>query len=516
MHVYRNDAWTSGYLDETPRDGRVRVTVHRQVALGPAQDQFFVRPPKLAMLANYVRMLGPRRVIRKVVSRRQESARNDAWVSVGCGTGPDGGPVHFVATAAPLGVDRLLVPQELVFDAPPAVLASGPGHYAPAGPGGRWAGLAEPVRHELEAIGGWNPEEGTPAALSAAACEAIVGLVAAPPSPAYAPLSPVPPSDAIRERVAGAPSEPDGRPGFHLFGYGQYAKTQVIPNLGRHLRLDCVHELSPLQIGPVGGDAAHGWDTAGWPRPDEAIEHAVVAGYHHTHPTLAAALFDRGVRHVVVEKPIASAEAQLEQLLAALERNPDARLHLAFQRRYSPFNRLLLEDLGGVPISMAATVYEVPLPARHWYRWPIVGNAVVSNGCHWIDHFLFLNDYSPVVRTLATRLATQTVLGLELTNGASATISLRHEGAPRRGVRDRCSFWHDDASATIDDLRTYTSERGFRQLRHRTTHPYRALELMYEEFGRRIVADLPGDDPRHVHASATATLDLARAIDAER
>jgi hypothetical protein len=165
---------------------------------------------------------------------------------------------------------------------------------------------------------------------------------------------------------------------------------------------------------------------------------------------------------------------------------------------------------------MSAAVYEVPLPARHWYRWPIVGNAVISNGCHWIDHFLFINDYAPVTHLCAERLSTQLLLAIELANGASGTISLRHEGSPRRGVRDLCQFWHDDNTVTIEDLRRYRAERGFGRAIHRTTHPYRALEEMYQEFGRRIANDLPGDPPERIEASATTTIELARLLDRSR
>jgi predicted dehydrogenase len=243
------------------------------------------------------------------------------------------------------------------------------------------------------------------------------------------------------------------------------------------------------------------------------IRNAAVAGYHHTHAPLVVELLDRGVRHVVVEKPIATTTGQLQDLLDAMDRHPDARVHVAYQRRYLSFNPHLLRDLGGAPISMSATVFEVPLPARHWYRWPVVGNAVVSNGCHWIDHFLHLNAGSEVAHLHAQRLASQVVLTIELDNGASASISLRHEGSPRRGVRDRCTYWRGDATATIDDLRDYQAERGYRKLRARRAHPYRSLEDMYAEFARRIALDLPGDPVDVMRRSAATTLELARLVD---
>jgi len=191
-------------------------------------------------------------------------------------------------------------------------------------------------------------------------------------------------------------------------------------------------------------------------------------------------------------------------------------VHCAYQRSHSPFNGHLRADLGTGPVSMAATVYEVPLPPRHWYRWPVVGNAVVSNGCHWIDYFLHVNGYPETTALHVMVLATQTVLTLELHNGASGTISLRHQGSPRLGVRDLIQFWSDEATATIEDNSRYRSERGYRVLRSVSVPRARATEEMYREFARRIELDLPGDDPRAIRVSARAVVELARLVDEAR
>src|SRR5207302_6192153 len=91
---------------------------------------------------------------------------------------------------------------------------------------------------------------------------------------------------------------------------------------------------------------------------------------------------------------------QLDKLLASMRKH-DGKVFACFQRRYLPFNAFLRSDLDappGSPISYHATVFEVPLPRRHWYRWPNSASRLVSNGCHWIDHFLFLNGFRPVHR----------------------------------------------------------------------------------------------------------------------
>lgn len=521
MNVYSDGAWRPGYLDQTVLPGTVRVIVRCQVAVVPVKGKYFVRPPDPAMLISYLRSLGPTRVFRKVVSRRSESVRNDAWLSVGVGeiegVEGDSGTVVFVLTSGTQGVERTVVPCGLAhpIERPPTNGSTAPRHVVP-GPGQQaWVGLDTQVVDALEPLVGRSAEQGGEPTLPEVVWECLTALATAPSS-AFVDLSPPPPSSPVVERIEARVDRRRDRRSLHCFGYGQYAKTQVIPNLSKHVDLACVHEIDPVQLGPVAEGNGLAWDTSGHPRPDEQIENAVVAGYHHVHVPLAVELLDRGVGHVIIEKPIATSTAQVDDLCAAMDRHRESKVHIAFQRRYSPFNEPLLEDLGGGPISMAATVYEVPLPARHWYRWPVVGNAVVSNGCHWIDHFLHLNAYAEAVHVDATRLASQILLAVELRNGASATISLRHEGAPRRGVRDLCVFWNGDSTVVIEDQRRYVAEKGYRVVRRRRCHPYRPVEAMYEEFGRRIALDLPGDPTDHIRRSALLTLELARRLEDAR
>jgi predicted dehydrogenase len=513
VHVLVGDAWVAGYLDPVADEGWRRVEVVRQVAVAPVSDQYFERAPRISMLVSYVRALGVRRVVRKVVSRRAEQQRNDAWLSIGVGrlAGGTDQPVAFVVPSGAKGAERVVVPEALVHPVEASDLPGATSWLVP-----REGGSGEAIADRIEgllALAGWRPESGPAPDRPDRFWDDVRAVVAAPDRGLRVAPDPPPPTP-VRERTTAdvpAGAVPPSAEAFTLFGYGQYAKTQIVPNLGAGLVLAAVHEIDPLQLGPVDADAGSGpvWDTSPRPRDDERIRTGVLAGYHHTHAPLAVELIDRGARHVVIEKPIATSTDQLDALLDAMARRPETRVHAAFQRRYSPFNDLLRRDLGAGAISLSATVYEVPLPARHWYRWPVVGNAVVSNGCHWIDHFLFLNDYEAPVRHEVTTLSNQVLISMELAGGATCSISLRHEGAPRKGVRDLCTFWSGDATAVIEDNSRYGSERGYRQLRTTSCHRYRSHEDMYREIGRRIRHDLPGDTARSVEVSTRAVLRLA-------
>jgi predicted dehydrogenase len=505
--------WHGGYLDQTVVPGTVRVRVQVQATIRSARDQFFVRPRDLRMVLAYTRAFGPTRVLRKIRSRQSESVRNDAWLSIGSGWAEEADgdvAVAFVATSAPKGVERIVVPRELVRPLEQPPLAGAPRHHIGGVDVRR--DLGDVAAEELDALAGWQPEEGTAPVLSPATWTRIGAVLADPPS-GWTAAPPRPAASAVRER-AEAGVLPTDRPHYHVFGFGQYAKVNAIANLDLRLHLAGIHEINPAQLGPVPIEPGPALDTSPTPRDDEQIRNAVLAGYHHTHGPLAVQLLDRGARHVVIEKPLTTTGGQLDDLLAAMDRNPDARVHAAFQRRHAPFNRLVRKDLGHGPISMAATVYEVPLPARHWYRWPVVGNSVVSNGCHWIDYFLHLNDYADVVDHRAVVLPNQVLLVLELASGASCAISLRHEGSPRLGVRDLITLWRGDATVTIEDNCRYRSEQGFGRSRSASCARLQSHEDMYVEFARRIQEDDRGDSRRSIEVSTRAMVRLAELVDA--
>ena len=507
MHVLIQDSWVE-FLDRAETDDKKRIEIRRQLALAPATGQYFVRQADVTMLWAYLRALGPRRVLRKIRSRRAESNRNDAWLSVGVGT-VDDEDVVFVITAARASVTRSVVAKGLYWPWPADRPLPEPGHFR-AQPDARTL-----EDHELTALAplvGWAPEMGelpvdssvVDGILKLVCSDRPRGFVALPRSPL-----PNPPQERLEAKT------PPGEVGFTCFAYGQYAKTQAIANLSKFVPLTCVHDIDPVQLGPVSElDEDLAWDSSPVPRPDEKIANAVLAGYHHNHAPNAVDLIDRGARHVIIEKPLAVSHDQLDDLLAAMAAHPEARVHAGFQRRHSPFNGRLLKDLGHGPVSMSATVYEVPLPDHHWYRWPVVGNSVVSNGCHWIDYFCFLNEFADVVQTTATAMPSHVTLGLELSNGASASISLRHAGSPRLGVRDLCTFWSGENTVTIEDNSRYVAENGYHRRRPVSCPRLQSHENMYVEFGRRISADAPGDSRRSIEVSTRAMLDLAALVDA--
>lgn len=520
MRALVDGRWVDGLLDFHRGPGDYRLEVHRLVNLEPVPELYFVRGPSPRLLWNYLREVGPRAVLRKARSRMQERLRNDKWLSVGEGRvieAPANAPLRpgaavcFVAPAHPRCVERLVLPPEIVFAVPGREAREAAELSYVAAPRAR-PGSAAPV---LSALAGWLPDSGAP--LPAPSTDALREEVQAAlcrARGARARRLPLRPRTPVEERRVppGLPrrSRKGGRPGAALFGYGHYAKTVILPHVRPALALREVHEVDPSQI-PLHRPRDVIFDTSPEPRPDTGAEVFLIAGYHHTHAPLAAWILARG-GYAVVEKPVAVDGTQLKDLLGVLEAGRGAGLFACFHRRYSPFNDLALRDLGerpGAPVDYHCIVYEVPLPRHHWYRWPRSRSRLVSNGCHWIDHFLYLNGFAEMEECGVKPFRNGAVECFAvLRNGAVFTMVLTDRGSERIGLQDYVELRSHRATVRIRDGIWYQAETSSRVLRRRRipkTLPYRR---MYREIAARILRGEGGDSPHSVRVSTGLVLAL--------
>jgi hypothetical protein len=194
----------------------------------------------------------------------------------------------------------------------------------------------------------------------------------------------------------------------------------------------------------------------------------------------------------------------MKELTVAVGQHP-GRLFVCFHKRYAVYNSLALNDLNvqpGQPIDYHCIVFEVPLPQRHWYRWPSSRSRVVSNGCHWIDHFMFLNDYCPVFRHEIQESKNGTVvILLELENGATFSMTLTDIGSRRIGLRDFTELRSGDAQVRIVDHKAYEAENSHRILRRRRLRVMDSYQRMYRTISQRIVRGEPGDSFESLRSS---------------
>lgn len=492
MRVLEGAGWRAGVPDYTPEHGEVALAVRRWLTIAPVQGLYFERPRSLRMVFNYLGELGLREVWRKVRSRRAERARNAKFVSAGIGVAADGAVYLFVAPAHPQAIDAITLPA-------PAVR-----RLDMAAPDGLRTGICkQPCPPPLSVVAGWSPHSGeiAPSARWDEALDAAQELISGASWDTFPAISPAPAPPPAAEPASGR--------GI-LYGYGNYAKLYVVPNVGRRIPIDLICEIDPLQI-PAERPAAPRWSTRSRPHRDDRFEAWFIAGYHHSHAEIAAHALRQGAV-AVVEKPLAVDQGQLNATLAALDSGAGGRLFAGYHKRYSALTALAMDDLAaapGAPIDYHCTVYEVPLPPRHWYRWPNSHSRIVSNGCHWLDHFLFFNGYAAPQEIEVTVARSGTIdCNVELANGAFFTMTLTEHGSERLGVRDHIELRHGTVTVTIDDGSRYRAESSERVIRTRRVNKVASYAAMYRSIAEAIVTGGQGDSRASIAVGGQLVIDV--------
>ena len=480
------DAWRNPERD-------VRIQVESWHPIQEVAGQFIEHPRSAVLLFNYLRRVGVRAVWHKLRSRLKETVRNQKVAAIGSGwvmEAPSdvplrpGDPVVFFAPNHPrtphhICLDALfVVPFPDIKDTSASVAA-----------------FSAAIPHNLLQYIGWSPFSGL-SLNEAAIAESLRTL-----AHQYA-LKPPRPDAFVKEQpresyeFASSTNNLDAKPSVVLFGLGNYAKTQILPNIRQYLSLRRVHEVDPDQLRFFGDSPRLSLDTSPLPRDGARFDAWFIAGYHHTHADLATSALRQGA-YAVIEKPLATTRAQYETLLEAISRDGPSRFFACFHKRYSELHRWAMQDLDKAPaepVDMHCVVYEIPLPPLHWYNWPNSGSRLISNGCHWIDYFMFVNDYSKVAdcQVWCPR-GSDVCVQVRLENSAYFVMSLTDTGSQRLGVRDHIELRKGNVTVKMVDASAYESENRTRILRRKTVNPMNAYARMYRTISKTIAAKGPGD-----------------------
>ena len=529
MRCLLGEEWDDWCLDYYRAPGDYRIQVSALANLERLSGIYFVPERSPRLIWNYLREVGPIGVWRKVASRLQERRRNEKYMSFGTGVVveapvgaryPAGTRVRFLAPGFPACVERVVLPELFMTEHSAEADAEGSDasvrHLPNAEVGVDLGGLDGARSWSPYSGSGPSPEEGARIAALIPELDRALDWSAATRLEAEVPSE-------IRELVSSeprresstTPRDPRGRRRKRavLFGYGHYAKTNILPNVKRHIDVQAIHEVDPTQIPPDLAGAA-GWDTSPHVRPGEDYEVFLIAGFHHTHAPLAVAALEQGA-FAVVEKPLTVDRDQLDRLLRAME-NPHAGFFGCFHKRYSPLNDYAILDLRQSPeqpIDYHCIVYEVPLPDFHWYRWQNSKSRLISNGCHWIDHFLYLNGYKEVESIeLGASPAGTIHCSATLKNGAYFTMTLTEKGSPRIGLQDYVELRAGDITAQIINNSSYLAQGRTRVLRRVRVNKLGTYQDMYRTIAEGIARGEGGDSIDSVRVSGKLVLDFEDAL----
>jgi predicted dehydrogenase len=458
--------------------------------------------------------VGVEGLITKTWSRLREDRRNEKFVSCGVGTileGPNDGPfrtgdtVCFIAPWHPALAERVVLPPHLVFTFDRAETLEIPENsiaYLPNKETRRDTAWWSPIR-------AWSVYAGTPLNIALKtelekSLRTELGATEWSHATRYHAAHPTP----VATTQGASPRDGRGTKTGILYGFGNYAKINIIPYSKPYVHIKTVHEIDPTQISISRG--IERWESSPFPQLNEKADVWFVASYNHTHvPITLHALRQGG--YVVVEKPVAMDYDELAELEATLRRT-GRKLFIGFHKRYGLFNELARQDLGvpiGEPISYHSIVYELVQPELFWYNWPVSRSTFFANGCHQIDHFLHLNNFSKPRDAGIKLLQDDAVeVWIELENGATFTTTFSEKGVYRVGPRDFVELKVHNRNVRITDAIRYQSEdnqRIIRKVRIVKTNSYKA---MYQTICKKIANNEPGDTIESVMVSTKLMLDL--------
>jgi predicted dehydrogenase len=505
MNVLIDGTWRDVPVDYAAGSNECYVYVHSIVNIEKIEDAYFQRKKSWRLIYNYIREIGFWSTLLKILSRMNEAARNEKYLSIGIGTvlkEDARQTVYFIAPFHPACADVIVCSLDMLTFVGDQMqpMADGIVHVGVDAVTGLIPDLSS-----IRALSGWSPYSGCPLpaiewhSIRNVIDKCVAGKVATP-----CPIS----SRPIRTEIpAASPGQP--RIGATLLGFGNYAKTVILPNLPKQLSITRVHEVDPLQLTR---DAYKKYHCDSSPQISATDRNTVffVAGFHHTHADIAIEALNRNAC-AVVEKPLITTSLQLQALLAALETSK-GKYFSCFHKRYLAFNRYVRQDLRigfEDPVNYHAIVYEVPLPRRHWYRWPNSQSRVMSNGCHWLDHFLFLNNFCEVESHALFVAPDETInVSVVLTNGAYFNLILTDVGSERLGVQDYIELRQNGTTIKMLNGGFYEAEDSSRILRRISSGRMDSYRRMYREIGNAIVENRNGDSLVSLEASARLTLTI--------
>lgn len=125
---------------------------------------------------------------------------------------------------------------------------------------------------------------------------------------------------------------------------------------------------------------------------DSDINTIAILTRHDTHADLVIKALQAG-KHVFVEKPLAIAMDQLNEINEQLNKSSTSLLTVGFNRRFAPFAKKLFEFLTDRTEALYVH-YRVNagyIPLNHWIHDPKQGGGrIIGEGCHFIDFITFL------------------------------------------------------------------------------------------------------------------------------
>lgn len=251
-----------------------------------------------------------------------------------------------------------------------------------------------------------------------------------------------------------------------FIGAGNFAQSYLIPFAGAsNVRLKEVVTRVPANA--MAAAKKFGFEyfstLAGEILNDKEVNTVFIATHHKNHAELVVAALEQG-KNVFVEKPLAINHQQLEVLLNAHERLPQAGaplLMVGFNRRFSKVFANIKEFFENrtEPMVVNYRVHAGPVAQKHWLADESQGGRIVGEVCHFIDVMQFLTQADPV-RVSAEKADSPDKLGVnrnviasvKFSDGSLGVVEYLANGASSV-PKEYCEVFCQGRTAVMDNFR---------------------------------------------------------------
>jgi predicted dehydrogenase len=254
-------------------------------------------------------------------------------------------------------------------------------------------------------------------------------------------------------------------------GAGEFAKGMLLPNLralSSDFKLHAVVTRSGHNAMATAKQFGANYATTEYAQvlQDPEVDLVIVATRHHLHAGMALAALRSG-KHVLVEKPLALTQAELDEIVAFYEganRNEPILL-TGFNRRFSPHARRIAAVTAKRtnPMMLNYRMNAGYLPLDHWVHSEEGGGRNRGEACHIYDLLTFLTEgrvADVTARAIRPRTAYYSssdnfVATITFDDGSIASLTYTALGAAEF-PKERLDVFTDGMVISLDDYRKLT------------------------------------------------------------
>lgn len=255
---------------------------------------------------------------------------------------------------------------------------------------------------------------------------------------------------------------------FGVVGAGSFARSILLPALKKlDVELRGVATASAPSAQQTASRFGFGYAATDWRQviDDESTDAVLVATRHDLHASIAAAALRAG-KAVFLEKPMALAADELDDLLDAVHASGRV-LQLGFNRRFAPTYQQLKARFARTkrrgPLVMAYRVNAGAVAPTSWVVDPVQGGGrLIGEVCHMVDLLVDLAG-APVTlvhaQAIAAGSADDVLLTLSFGDGSIGTI-VYASGGDRSLPKEQLEVLGGGQAAVLDDFRTLRLHAG--------------------------------------------------------